>query len=53
VDRFTVVTTRLLPDLFELREYQFAGTTPGSSEDKPGGAFLAIAQMGSHLAVSG
>jgi hypothetical protein len=25
--RFTVVTTRLLPDLFELREYQFAGST--------------------------
>ena len=29
VDRFTVVTTRLLPDLLELREYQFAGTTHG------------------------
>jgi hypothetical protein len=28
-ERFTVVTTRLLPDLLELREYQFAGSTEG------------------------
>jgi len=28
-DHFTIVTTRLLPDLFELQEYQFAGSTEG------------------------
>ena len=26
-ERFTVMTTRLLPDLLELHEYQFAGST--------------------------
>jgi hypothetical protein len=29
VERFTVALTRLLPDLLELREYQFAGSTHG------------------------
>jgi hypothetical protein len=33
-EQFTVVTRRLLPDLFELREYQFAGSTEGHQVPK-------------------
>ncbi len=33
-DHFTIVTTRLLPDILELQEYQFPGSTEGHQVPK-------------------